>query len=117
MAKDFTGVNTGRVYDTIKEATAQGAQEGDTIHKNRRTYSKEEAAALMEEMKTAGRKGLGLPRVNLAFNPSNYDYIKTMSRVQGLNLTQFVNLVIRQHMEEHGEIYRQAKAFRDALDN
>lgn len=121
--KDFSQVDTGRVYDMIAEATAEPEQEAQekqqkkTAHKPRKMYSAQEAQEFKEQMKTSGHKGVKLPRINLAFAPDVYEYIQIMSRVRGDNLTAFVNLALRQHMKEHGDLYEKAKEFRDALDS
>ena len=78
---------------------------------------KNKSYAVKEQMKTSGHKGVKLPRINLAFAPDVYEYIQIMSRVRGDNLTAFVNLALRQHMKEHGDLYEKAKEFRDALDS
>lgn len=121
--KDFSQVDTGRVYDMIAEATAepehetQETQEEKAARKPRKMYSAQEAQEFKDQMKTSGHKGVKLPRINLAFAPDVYEYIQIMSRVRGDNLTAFVNLALRQHMKEHGDLYEKAKEFRDALDS
>lgn len=105
---DFTQ-NANKVQTTIAEAT------GKEQVKERKTYSPEEAAQFLAELKTAGRKGVKLPRINMAFAPDLYDYVRTMSKVTGQTLTEFVNLIVRQYMLEHSDLYEQAKAFRDSL--
>ena len=69
----------------------------------------------MQEMKTTGRKGVKLPRINLAFAPDTYEYVQTMARVRGETLTTFVNLAIREHMKEHADIYKKAIEFKNSL--
>lgn len=118
--KDFTQVNTDSVYDTIAQATQLEGWKpmGDRIsgkRKERRTYSKEEEQQILETMQTSGRKGIKLPRINLAFSPANYDYVVTMSRVRGENLTQFVNHILQEHREEHDDVYQKALEFRNSL--
>lgn len=120
-------INTGRVYDTISEATAEPEQaEQETAEimqadaaqearKPRKTYTEQEAAQILQNMQTSGRKGLKLPRINLAFTPEMHEYITTMSRVRGENLTQFVNHVLQEHMEAHRDIYEKAIEFRNSL--
>lgn len=107
---DFTQ-NANKVQSTIAEATATGKEQA----KERKTYSPEETAQFLAELKTAGRKGVKLPRINMAFAPDLYDYVRTMSKVTGQTLTEFVNLIVRQYMLEHSDLYEQAKAFRDKL--
>lgn len=125
--KDFSKVNTGRVYDTIAAATAEPEQEKHEIaaaqdapaarkkYKARKEYSAQEKQAFLEEMKTTGKKGVKLPRINVAFAPSVYEYIQTMSRVRGESLTAFVNLALREHMDEHRDIYDRAIEFKNSL--
>lgn len=113
--KDFSQINTGRVYSAIEEATAEPAQDVQEARKKRKTYTEQEAAAFSAEMKTSGRKGLKLQRINMGFSPEVYDYIKTMARVSGMTLTQFVNLAMKEHMEERKDIYEQAVKFRNSL--
>lgn len=118
MAKkqDFSKINTGNIYsDAIAEATAEPAQEPQEKRKARKTYNEQEAAENLQNMKTAGRKGLKLPRINLAFAPDVYDYIRTMARAAGMNYTDFVNMILRQHMDDHAEAYKKAIAFREDL--
>lgn len=132
--KDFSSMDTGRLYEAIAEATAAPEQEPAAVQETqqeqeaaqeqysydgpgRKTYKAESAEALelMNSFKTNGRKGLHLPRINLAFSPENYDYITTMARVRGENLTQFVNKIISEHKAEHHEIYDKAVEFRNSL--
>ena len=123
--KDFSQVNTGRVYDTIAAATADpetaaGTEAQEIIEdqqkrKPRRTYTEQEAAEIMQTLHTTGRKGLKLPRINLAFTPELHEYVTTMSRARGETLTDFVNKVIREHMEAHRDIYEKAIEFRNSL--
>lgn len=125
--KDFTKINTGRVYDMIEEATAEDtaqdiidAQEEQQVEqpkprKERKTYTPEEARRIMNTLQTTGRKGVKLPRINLAFTPELHDYITIMSRARGENLTQFVNKIIKEHMEQHIDIYKKALEFISSL--
>ena len=113
--KNFDDVNTAPVYSKLTEATeAQGAA---PLKKERRKYSEQETLDFMQEMKTSGRKGLKLPRINVAFQPDVYQYVNIMSRVRGDTLTEFVNLALRQHMEQNRELYDRALEFRREIDN
>lgn len=137
--KDFTNIATGNVYSTIAEATAeaetQEVLEAETessepivheVHeehtervkrnKFRKTYTPEEKAQFLSDLKSRGRKDVRLPRINMAFSPENYEYIRTMAQVTGLNLTQFVNNLIKQHREEYHAEYEKAIQFRDLMD-
>lgn len=122
MAKDFSQVNTQRVFEEIAEATAEaptvpaGPDPLEVPQRaNRRTYTDEEAQAIMMTMKTVGHKGVKLPRINVAFAPDVYNYVTTMAQVRGQTLTQFVNHILRLNMEENMEIYKKAIEFRNSL--
>lgn len=85
--------------------------------KERKTYTAEESRAYLDSRATSGRKGLKLPRVNCAFTPETYQYIRTMSKIQGMSMTEFINLVIVQHMKQdaHKDLYEQAKRITEEL--
>lgn len=118
--KDFSQINTGRVYATMAEATAEPETaaeptSGRRPYKDRKTYTEEEAMAAMIQLKSSGMKGVKLPRINLAFAPDVYAYIKVMSQVRGETLTEFVDHILRQNMESNQEIYNKALEFRKSL--
>ena len=105
--KDFAGMNTGRVYGSIEQATSAKGQQG--------TASPQEAAERAAELKTQGRKGCKAIRINMAFTPENHEFIKVMATISGKTMTEFANLVIEQYRTEHPEIFEQAKAIIDQL--
>lgn len=116
-------INTDRVYAAMEEATAEPAAEPATstpeaphrTNKDRKTYTEEEARAAMMQFRTIGRKGVKLPRINLAFAPDVYEYIRTMSQVRGESMTEFVDHILRQSMEENAAIYAKALEFKKSL--
>lgn len=79
--------------------------------KPRKTYTEEEIKDFTAQAMTRGRKGVRMPRINLAFYPDVYDYIITMARVRGQSLAEFVDATIRKDMKANAEIYQEAKAF------
>lgn len=113
--KDFSTIDTSSVYGTIAEATAPAADQEQNRPKSRREYTAEERLQFMEEMRTSGRKGIKMDRINMAFTPDIFEYIQIMSRVTGMTKTGFVNHALKQHMEEHGDLYEKAKEFRRSL--
>lgn len=124
--KAFEQINTGRVYNTIAEATAEpeqaqevheepAAQDAPQKRKARKTYTAEETLAFKESLRTTGRKGVKLPRINLAFAPDIYEFILTMSRVRGETMTQFVNVMLRQGMADYEDVYKKAQEFKNSL--
>ncbi|MCR5452407.1 MAG: hypothetical protein K6F00_07275 [Lachnospiraceae bacterium] len=116
MAKNFNDLDVNPVYKEMETATTDNQQPTKKPRKERKTYCKLEAEESKNALKTSGRKGLKLPRINLAFTPNNYEYIKTMSQVRGQNLTQFVNDIIDRSRNENKETYYKALEFREALN-
>lgn len=112
--KDFSSINTDRVYSEIEEAT-QDPLEIPSGRKARKTYTEAEALEIMDQLKTNGRKGVKLPRINVAFTPEVYMYVTTMAQVRGQTITQFVNHILRASMEENRELYEKAIEFRNSL--
>ena len=135
--KDFSNVNTDRVYNTIQNATeelpgqvdlfqGEADPEGDKLdadvilaadpqRKARKTYSDTEKAAFLSAGTTSGHKGCKLPRMNMAFDPDLYDYVRTMATVRGETITTFVNHILRNFMNDNMEIYEKAIEFRNSL--
>lgn len=120
--KDFSKLNTGRVYDAIAEATAepeaqevQQAQDAPKQRAARRAYTEAEKMAYKQTGKTQGRLGCKMERINLAFTADNYEYVKTMASVRGQSMTEFVNHIIEANMEENAALFAQAKAFKKAF--
>ena len=115
--KDFTAAN--KAFDALAEAVQLPGQleidAAGNIRKDRKTYQQDEAAAFTAQGKTSGRKGLKLPRINVAFAPDLYEYVRTMARVRGETLTDFVNDVLRQSMTENAEIYAKAIEFKNSI--
>lgn len=71
--------------------------------------SEQEVQEAQEALRTQGRRGIKLQRINMGFSPSNMDYIRTMSKAKGLTQTQFVNQVLDKHREDAGEAYTKIK--------
>lgn len=112
--KDFTQVNTGRVYASIEESIADPA-EPQTQEEQQARYTQEELEAIRAAGKTQGRKGAKAIRFNMAFTPDIYAYITTMARVRGETVTQFTNYVFSQSMKDNAELYEKAKQFTESF--
>lgn len=97
--------NTTRVSDVIVDAAAQE----DPDRKPRKTYSEDEKQESMDTLNTQGKKGLKAMRINMAFTPELHEYIKIMSDLQGTTITNFVNGILMQHLEQNRESYEEAK--------
>ena len=77
--------------------------------------SREEADERMALMQTRGRKGVHLPRINMAFTPENHDFIKTMSIVTCKTMTEYLNDVIKQYREEYSQDYDEIIKMRERI--
>ena len=66
-----------------------------------------------EALKTQGKKGAKAQRFNMAFTPSNLDFIRIMSKINGQTMTQFVNEIIDREREAQSETNQQVKSFHD----
>lgn len=105
--KDFAGMNTGRVSGAISQATSNKGQQG--------TATAQEAEERMEALQTQGRKGVKAIRINMAFTPSNHEFIKVMAMASGKTMTEFTNLVISAYRREHPEVMAKAQLFLDEV--
>ena len=113
--KDFSNVHTGRVYETIAEATADPAPQAIPKRKKDTPPTAEEIQLAREQSRTRGRKGVKMLRINMAFTPEVHEYIRTMAQVRGQTVTQFTEAVFRKSMEDNAAIYEQVKAFQKIL--
>ena len=101
--KDFSGINTGRVYGALEQATSRKGQQGKA--------SPQEAAQRAEELRTQGRKDCKATRINMAFSPSNHEFVRIMARATGRTMTETVNLILTKYQEEHPELMEKAQDF------
>ena len=108
--KDFSFIDDeGGVYSRITEAT-KGKRP------RRSDYTEEEKAAAIAAMNTQGKKGMKYPkefRMNMAFTPEVSDFIRTMSKIEGLKMTAFTNKCLTEYMNEHRETYDKVLKLRE----
>lgn len=105
--KDFTA---NAKKQTAAEQLTIATQEPAT-RKDRKTYSAAEAEQIKADLSTQGRKGVKADRLNMAFTPQNYDYVKVMAALKGQTMTKFVNELIAQSLESNKALYDQAREF------
>lgn len=74
----------------------------------------QQAQDALETLQTQGKEGLKLPRINLAFKPSNLDYIRVMAGIRGESMTVFVNRIIEEHRTANEEKYNAALTLVDS---
>ena len=83
---------------------------------NTKIYTEEEKQAYLKQGKSSGRRGIKLPRINLAFTSDNYEYVQTMARATGQTMTAFVNQVLDQHRAAHMDTLERMQRFLEELD-
>ena len=86
----------------------------DSIEKLR-SLTEAEKEKRAKTMRTQGRKGCKIQRVNMAFSADNYDFLRTVSKLKGDSITNFVNFIVDKYREEHSDIYEQAKKLIEGL--
>ncbi len=106
----FSQANTNPVYGKIQEATQE-----PTKRRPRREPTDKEKTELLQGLHTAGYKGVKLPRMNVGFTQDSYDYVQTMSRAAGMNLTEFINHIIDDHRKDHADLFTQARNFQKKI--
>lgn len=92
----------------------QANQENDNIQKVQelpKTQQKQEVQDTQEVQKanTQGKKGQKLPRINMAFQPENLEYLQRISGLHGKSITAYVNDLVEQDKKENAEIIEKAK--------
>ena len=126
--KDFTTASE-KVFNEIAIATGTAeaekttsktaaASKAKTGTKPRKTYTEAETLEALESLKTSGKKGVALPRKNLALTPSNFDYVNTMAAMQGISVTEFINNLIKKDSEtgENAKAYKQILKVRNSIN-
>lgn len=73
------------------------------------TQQEQEKLYTQEVQNTQGRKGAKLPRINMAFSPSNLEYLRVMAGIRGVSITKYVNALIERDREQNGETFAAAK--------
>lgn len=99
-----------------KAAQQMQAVYGDMLE-TQDAQKEQKAQEAKEALRTQGRANVKLERINMAFTPSNYDFIKVMAAIRGQTMTAYVNAVLDGERARNGEKYRAAKALiEDAND-
>lgn len=80
--------------DTVDASVTMNEAISGAQSTKRKEYSKAEATAYNESLKTSGRKGLKLQRINMSFSDTNFEYISIMSGLNAMTKAQYVNMLI-----------------------
>ena len=100
---------------TIMGETAKNISRGVSGKGTQNEATEAEKEKRAKTMRTQGRKGCKIQRVNMAFSADNYDFLRTVSKLKGDSITNFVNFIVDKYREEHSDIYEQAKKLIEGL--
>ena len=64
---------------------------------------------VQQVQRTQGKKGQKLPRINMAFQTSNLEYLQLISRIEGKSITEYVNNLVEQDRQKNSERMEAAK--------
>lgn len=64
---------------------------------------------VQEVQRTQGKKGQKLPRINMAFQTVNLEYLQLISRIEGKSITEYVNNLVEQDRQKNSERMEAAK--------
>ena len=84
--------NTSSTQDVHDEHDIQDTSNTHDVHD---VHDTQEVAPTPIIKGTQGRKGRKLPRINMAFTPSNLEYLQLIGRIDGVSMTEYVNQLIK----------------------
>ena len=64
---------------------------------------------VQQVQRTQGKKGQKLPRINMAFQTANLEYLQLISRIEGKSITEYVNNLVEQDRQKNSERMEAAK--------
>lgn len=90
--------------------TATTATTGKRKSSKHTPATPQEAQERRESLRTQGRAGAKLTRINMGFTPSNITLIRILARARGATMTQTVNDILATFAQEHPELLERIKA-------
>lgn len=63
---------------------------------------------------TQGKAGMKAERINMAFSPANYEFMRVMAGIHKMTLTKYVNHLIEEERKRSADLYQKAK---DLMEN
>ena len=97
------------VQPTQDDPYAHGAQPTQDVQPTRANIGYAQGDL---SIKTQGRKGQKLPRINMAFYPDNLAYLQAIAGFERMSATQYVNNLIKQDQLKRQALYDQLLALR-----
>lgn len=92
MKKNFESANTSPVYGQIASATAE-----DTTPAAKKPAKKKNT------------------RVNAEFSDENYDFLKAVSRASGISMTDLLNKIVNEYVQQKRGLYEEILKWRNSL--
>ena len=72
--------------------------------------SPEEKLMRQQDGRTQGRLGCKMPRINMAFVPSNINYLRDLAKDTGITQTRLCNAILEIYRKEHPEPTKEGNA-------
>lgn len=99
---------------TFKQIT-QTVQEPQQVQEVQKTPTEQEIQKAQAEQQTQGKKGYKMQRINMAFTPDNIEYIRAISKLKGLTMTQYINSLVDSDRLKNAQISEQLKELLKSL--
>lgn len=96
--KSFKDINPAMDFISVQEA--HGTQEARKV---------QDAPRRPLSASSQGKKGQKLPRINMAFATSNLEYLRLISRIEGISITEYINRLIQADRDKRQGILEEAK--------
>lgn len=95
----------------VKRKTTKARQVKSKADKEK-TPSTQDTQEVQQKPKapaTQGKKGQKLQRINMAFSDENIEYLRLISRLEGISMTQYVNTLLEADRVDRADLIEQAK--------
>ncbi len=99
MKKSFRDINPALQF-------ISNAQEVQEVQDTQEVHDTQE---VQQVQRTQGKKGQKLPRINMAFQPSNLEYLQIISRIAGVSITEYVNRLVVADRNKQSAVVEQAR--------
>lgn len=69
----------------------------------------QEAQGTYDARNTQGKAGKKADRMNMAFSPENYEFLRVMAGIHKMTITKYVNHVIEEERKRNTDLYIRAR--------
>ena len=97
MKKSFRDINPALQFIS----NTQEVQEVQEVH---------DTQEVQQVQRTQGKKGQKLPRINMAFQTANLEYLQLISRIEGKSITEYVNNLVEQDRQRSAVRLEEARS-------